>query len=207
MSPIESGNRSKHAGIKIVCSAPGAFHERYGRSTVATFTRSGLPAGYVDARTGEPVGGTQAWQEVAARSTRTERAEERWHEELTADEEEALLYGRADAPRSPFGGTLIPGRRPVATTYLRGDVPADDRHVETALTRGEREGAAGSAPARPEDLAGRARVELHCKCGQGASRRGERLWTALDLLAAQGEPTVELRVLRRVLDNLGPSGR
>lgn len=174
--------------IRVVCSKPGAFHDHYGRSILATYTPTGT-------------GGAQPWMEVLGITTAYHRRKE-WISSLTPEERDAVIHGRPDAPRSPFEGVLNPGTRPAATTYLRGDTPAGDdaHHIESALTRGARDTSRGSFPARPEDLAGRAQVELRCKCSPPPLRvRGERLWPIFDRLVELGETSIELSTLRRGL--------
>lgn len=174
--------------LRVYCEAENDFHQRRGRTWLATFAR-------IDGR----------WREVQPQSRRVAARERAWLDGLTPEEGDRIIAGEDIGRPSPFTGDPSAGFREPGLTYLRGDTPAPDseqRHIADALTTGRRLSAAGDKPSRPEDLAGRAKLDLGCRCGEPPVRqRGERLWPVLDALLDAKESEVSLSLLRKALRN------
>lgn len=172
--------------LRVYCEAENDFHQRRGRTWLATFAR-------IDGR----------WREVQPQSRRVAARVQAWHDSLTPEEEEAVISGEGIDRPYPMEGDTSAGYREPGLTYLRGDTPAPDgeqRHIADALTTGRRLSAAGDKPSRPEDLAGRAKLDLGCRCGEPPVRqRGERLWPVLDALLDAKESEISLALLRKAL--------
>ena len=107
-----------------------------------------------------------------------------------------------------FGNDTVAGRRPTALTHLRGDEPAPfhEQHlVEAALADGTRPHSRGQSEARPEDLAGRAKIDIRrCRCGEPALRvRAEKVWPILNAVFEEGgnarEVELSVRTLRKAV--------
>lgn len=184
------GHSSVGSGVptlRVYCEAHSPYHEKRGRTWLATFAKDR------DAGT---------WREVQPRSQRVAGRERAWLDNLTPEDEARVMAGE-DA--GPFGNDVTAGFREPALTYMRGDEPAPDseqRRVAEALTTGRRDTARGSVPASPEDLAGRVKLDLDCRCGEPPVRqRGERVWPVLDALLGAGVGEVSLATLRAALSN------
>lgn len=168
---------ARHRGIRVFCNEDSPFHEKFGRTEHATFVRWG-----------------EKWMESVDQPRRSVAALDRWHASLTEDDAEAILRGESSGPPLPADS-----RRRRAVTYLRGDEPAperDQQHIADALRDGQRHGATGSRPARPEDLAGRGKFDRICRCGEVTRVHADALWTVLDALEATGHREVSLKTLR-----------
>jgi len=172
--------------VTVVCDDAGAYHEKRGTTTVATFTHDG-----------------GRWAEDAGRSRATERRLQKWWDSLTENERESIANGDPNRPRSQFGEAPDVGRRPPAVTYLRGETPAVDSYDRAAIMFAIHGGTSASSrggTAEPADLAGREQVEISCGCGLSRRARAEQLWPILTTLTRHGITRVTLRALIRRLD-------
>lgn len=161
--------------VRIYCEASGAFHERHGRTEIATMRR----------RTATEPDGTIGWFEVEHRRGKRKRS---------GFDLDAWIDGREYRPvgevlLDPDGGVMTPGARRSASLE-------SERHVRLSYETAD--GDVVNLPPTHDVDAARTRNRFSCPCGLTVPIRGETLWPILDRLDLADIPEISLRALRQL---------